>query len=65
MFKDKAKDPAEQWTSEKVAAALELEQAKLEPTNGTDAGVTATYEAREREVGISTFIPWSIYTWRF
>lgn len=47
---NQTKDPEDQWTSEKIGATLEMEQAKLELNHATDAGVIATYEAREREI---------------
>ncbi|GJJ08189.1 hypothetical protein Clacol_002397 [Clathrus columnatus] len=47
---DKTKPPEERWTAEKANAALETEQAKLELNSATDAGIIATYEAREREI---------------
>lgn len=48
-FQNQTKDLEDQWTSEKVGATLEMEQAKLELNHATDAGVIATYEGRERE----------------
>ncbi|KAF8484425.1 P-loop containing nucleoside triphosphate hydrolase protein [Gautieria morchelliformis] len=43
-------DPADRWTSETVAAALETEQAKLDLNHATDAGVIQTYEKRKLEL---------------
>jgi len=49
-LQDKLKNPEDRWTSEKVAAALETERAKLDLNHATDAGVIALFEQRETQV---------------